>query len=145
MTSSHQIAQIRALLILMLIAAAAGCSSASPDTTFEFDEGPQGWVEGFADYPADGDLAIYEFEADWRPLPENLEGNALYISGHNRSDDLGMHWARPIGDLEPNTDYAVSISVELASSVPEGCSASVDHPEKVCSSKPEPQPTNPPR
>jgi len=120
LTSSHQIAQIRALLILMLIAAAAGCSSASPDTTFEFDEGPQGWVEGFADYPADGDLAIYEFEADWRPLPENLEGNALYISGHNRSDDLWMHWARPIRDLEPNTDYAVSISVELASSVPEG-------------------------
>jgi hypothetical protein len=108
------------IAILLLVATAAGCSSAPPDTTFEFEDGPQGWVEGFADYPADGDPGIFELEADWRPLPENLDGNALYISGHNRSDDLWMQWAQPIDDLEPNTEYTVSISVELASSVPEG-------------------------
>ena len=57
MTISHQIVSMRvvAIAILILAVAVAGCTSASPDTTFEFDEGPQGWVEGFADYPADGE------------------------------------------------------------------------------------------
>ena len=108
------------ILVIGALLAIAGCSSAAPDTSFDFEDGPQGWNPAFADYPADADLGIYELEADWRPLPENLDGNALYIHGHNRSDDLWMQWARAIEDLEPDTEYAVSISIELATAIPEG-------------------------
>ncbi len=97
-----------------------GCSSSGPVTDFGFDEGPEDWVAGFADYPADGDPEIFELEADWRALPSNLDGNALYIQGHNRSDDLWMYWKRAIEGLEPNTQYSVEVSIELASNVPEG-------------------------
>ena len=99
---------------------AVGCSSSDPVADFSFDEGPEGWIAGFADYPADGDPEIYELESDWRALPANLEGNALHIRGHNRSDDLWMYWKRAIEGLEPDTEYSVEVTIELASNVPEG-------------------------
>lgn len=100
--------------------AVAGCGSGDADTSFDFADGPEDWSASFADLPADADQEIFELESDWRALPGDLEGNALYIQGHNRSDDLWMQWARPIDGLEPNTDYAVDVRIELASNMPAG-------------------------
>lgn len=100
--------------------ASVSCNSTDPATDFGFDEGPEGWLAGFADYPADGDPGLYQLEADWRELPSDLDGNALYSRGQNSSDDLWMYWKRAIEGLEPGTEYSVEVSIELATNVPEG-------------------------
>jgi hypothetical protein len=112
---------MRTLAVALVMALlAVGCSSTDPVTDFGFDDGPEGWVAGFADYPADGDPALYQLVADWRALPSNLDGSALYSSGRNASDDLWMYWKRSIEGLEPDTEYSVEMSIQLASNVPEG-------------------------
>ena len=88
---------------------------------FDFSSGDAGFVAGFADYPADGDVALYELMEDHRSLPAELGGGqGLFISGHNRSDDLWMFWKRKITGLRPDTVYEVAMDVEMASNVPAG-------------------------
>ena len=99
-----------------------GCSDA--DTVgydFQFSRGPQGWVELFADYPADNE-GIFGLVADYRPLPEplNTSRSALYIAGTNRSDDLWMQYHTQVA-LPADTTYMVSFDVEIATNVPSGC------------------------
>jgi hypothetical protein len=112
------------IVMLGLTAAAVftvgGCASDQPVTSFDFETDSQGWIAGFADYPEDGDPALFELDSSWEPLPSDLEGNALFIQGHNRSDDLFMYWKTPIHGLEPDTTYSVEIVVELATAVPGG-------------------------
>jgi hypothetical protein len=113
---------VAAVLALGLAVAACGDDAADAPESVEFDftTDAQGWEAGFADYPADADLAIYELEAEWRPLPENLDGNALYSRGHNRSDDLLMYWYGAVDGFAPGVTYDVAFTVDLASNVPEG-------------------------
>jgi hypothetical protein len=87
---------------------------------FDFENDEQGWVTGFADLPADYDPLIYELDSGWGELPSGLEGNAIYLSGHNRSDDLFMYLKRQVEGLKPNTTYQVEFSIDLASNTPEG-------------------------
>ena len=42
-----------------------------------------------ARYP-DYEPATHELDSGWSALPSGFEGNAIYISGHNRIDDLFM-------------------------------------------------------
>lgn len=98
----------------------AGCSGSEPVTVFGFEDGSEGWVAGFADHPVDGDLSSFELSSSWGPLPNGLDGNALFIEGHNRSDDLFMYWKTQIEGLEPNTTYQTGFTVELASNTPGG-------------------------
>ena len=55
---------------------------------FTFEEDQEGWITGFADLPIDYDPVTYELDSGWSELPSGLEGNAIYLSGHNHSDDL---------------------------------------------------------
>lgn len=88
---------------------------------FDFDEGPLGFVSGFADYPP-ADEEIYELTSGHRALPPPLgPQSGLFISGVNRSDDLFMFFRGPIVDLTPGASYAVEISADIATSVPFGC------------------------
>jgi hypothetical protein len=57
---------------------------------YDFEDNQKGWVTGFADLPAVYNPVIYELDSGWGELPPGLEGNAIYLSGHNRSDDLFM-------------------------------------------------------
>ena len=75
---------------------------------------------GFADLPADAPQDLYELDGGHRPLPEGLDGSGIYVQGHNRSDDLFMFLKRQVGGLRPNTEYAVSVSIDLATSIPPG-------------------------
>jgi hypothetical protein len=106
--------------IVVALFSVGGCASDEPVTSFDFETGSQGWNAGFADYPNDGDPALYELESSWEPLPSGLDGNALFIQGNNRSDDLFMYWKARIEGLEPDTTYSVEMVVELASNVPSG-------------------------
>ena len=87
---------------------------------FDFDTGPEGWTAGFADLPVDHDQATYELDHGYRSLPEGLDGTGMYLQGHNRSDDLFMYLKTQVGGLRPNAEYAVSVSIDLATNVPSG-------------------------
>ncbi len=104
------------------LAFATGCSDTeSPDFEFDFTMGPQGWVEGFADYPG-GQDAFFMLEADYRPLPPPLDTStsALYIAGTNRSDDLWMYYKTEVA-LPSDTTYRVRLDVQIATNAPSGC------------------------
>ncbi|MYH68517.1 MAG: PEP-CTERM sorting domain-containing protein [Dehalococcoidia bacterium] len=88
--------------------------------TFSFENDAEGWVGDFADLPVDAPQDLYELDGGHRPLPEGLDGSGIYVQGHNRSDDLFMFLKRQVGGLRPDTEYAVSISVDLATSIPPG-------------------------
>jgi len=110
-----------------IVALSAGCRSLPSDTGeamtfhFDFDEGPQGFVAGFADYPPAHE-EIYELTSGHRTLPPPLESQSgLFISGVNRSDDLFMFFRGPIDGLTPGASYSVEVSVEIATSTPSGC------------------------
>ena len=90
------------------------------DFSFDFDSGVEGWTVGFADLPVEYDQSIYELQHGHRALPDSLEGGGVYVQGHNRSDDLFMYLKRQIGGLRPNTEYRVSVSVDLATNVAAG-------------------------
>jgi hypothetical protein len=111
------------VMLILLSLALAGCVT-SYDTEYQFDydfeENEQDWVTGFADLPSDYDPLIYELDSGWGELPSGLEGNAIYLSGHNRSDDLFMFLKRQVEGLKPDTTYQVELSIDLASNTPEG-------------------------
>ena len=105
----------------------AGCNGVSNGSgnqrlVFDFANGPQNWVGGFADYPAN-DPDLFELTTDYRPLPAPLDTNenALFISGINRSDDLWMFYKRRATGLRPNTLYRVQFEVQFATEAASGC------------------------
>jgi hypothetical protein len=109
--------------LCLLLIAMVSCS-VSYEQEYQFDytfEGDQeGWVTGFADLPADYDPASYELDSGWSVLPSGLEGNAIYLSGHNHSDDLFMFLKTQIDGLKSDTTYQILFSIDLASNTPEG-------------------------
>ena len=88
--------------------------------SFDFRSDAEGWMVGFADLPVDYNQSIYELDHGHRPLPNGLEGSGIYVQGHNRSDDLFMFLKRRVDGLRPNTTYAVSVSIDLATNVSAG-------------------------
>ena len=114
------IAVLAVMAILSSPAAALARDGFEGDFSFDFDSDYEGWMVGFADLPVDYDQSIYELAHDHRPLPDGLEGNGIYVQGHNRSDDLFMFLKRRVDGLRPNAVYAVSVSVDLATNVPAG-------------------------
>lgn len=117
---------------------------------FDFADGWNGFGAGFADLPNGYDPAQYDLVAEPRPLPENLGGgNALFLSGVNRDDDLWIFVKRKITGLKADTVYRMTMDLEFASSVPAGlvgaggapaesvfvkCGASTDEPLVVVDS-----------
>ena len=86
--------------------------------SFTFQSDAEGWTAGFADLPANFDPSIYELDSGYRPLPPGLDGNGLYIQGHNRSDDLFMFFKRRIDGLKADATYEIFASLDLATNVP---------------------------
>ena len=110
-----------------IVTLSGGCRSLPTDTAdvmtlhFDFDEGPLGFVAGFADYPPAHE-EIYELTSGHRTLPPPLElQSGLFLSGVNRSDDLFMFFKGPIAGLTPGANYAVEVGVEIATSTASGC------------------------
>lgn len=83
-----------------------------------FESDNEGWITGFADLPVDWTDDLYELATEFRQLPDGLEGNGIYIQGHNRSDDLFMFLTKKITDLKPNTNYEIHLAINIAANVP---------------------------
>jgi hypothetical protein len=115
--------KFKLVMLILLSFALAGCAT-SYDTEyqfeFDFENDEQDWVTSFADLPTDYDPLIYELDSGWGALPSGLEGNAIYLNGHNRSDDLFMFLKTQVDGIKPNTTYKVFFSIDLASNTPEG-------------------------
>lgn len=107
-------------LFLLALVSCSGGYEKEYQFTYTFNEDQEDWITGFADLPADFDETFYELDSGWGALPTGLEGNAIYLSGHNHSDDLFMFLKVQIDGLKPNTTYQVYFSIDLASNTPEG-------------------------
>ena len=93
----------------------------SVSLTYDFAESDHGFNAGFADLPKDYVPEQYDLFSGRQALSANLgSGQALFISGTNRSDDLWMYWKKKVTGLVPNALYDVSIDIELASKYSEG-------------------------
>lgn len=117
---------------LALGAALAGTLAACSDSTavgdrafelqFDFDNGFQGWVADFADYPL-GKEVEWAIGASLESLPAPLPASrrAVRLTGTNHSDDLFLYLTREIAGLEPDASYALRYRVEVATDAPKGC------------------------
>lgn len=125
----------RLLLPLFLVLAACSTENTPPEAApdlrvdFDFTQGAQDWVAGFADY-GQGQEEFYELTADYRALPPELgaDRSALFISGRNYSDDLFMFYKRRIDGLKPGGAYHVRFEVQIATEVPSGCAGAGGSP-----------------
>ena len=109
--------------LIVLSAFLTSCSADYEDVyqfNDTFDKDQQGWVANFADLPADYDPDQFMLDSGWGSLPSGLEGNALFVSGNNHSDDLFMFIQKQFTGLKPETTYQVQFDVELASNSPAG-------------------------
>lgn len=108
-------------LVLITCLTLTSCTSTQGATeaefSFTFQSDAEGWTAGFADLPANFEPSIYELDSGYRPLPPGLEGNGLYIQGHNRSDDLFMFFKRRIDGLQADATYEVFASLDLATNI----------------------------
>ena len=117
---------LRRTFAALLVACVSGASctstqeAAEAEFNFSFQGDAEGWTAGFADLPAGFAPSIYELDSGHRRLPEGLEGNGLYIQGHNRSDDLFMFFKRQVGGLKADAEYTAVLYLDLATNVPEG-------------------------
>ena len=90
---------------------------------FTFDQDMGDWAGAFADYSESMSSADMNLVFDRRPLPDGVdaEGEALFLAGTNHSDDLFMYLKREVTGLAPNTTYALTYRLRLASNAPSGC------------------------
>lgn len=114
----------RTILFALLITLLSSCDKKIDlplELSFEFDQGAEGWIPGFADYPA-GEEDFYELASAISRLPDPLPAayNAFMLEGNNHSDDLFMFMKKQITGLNPNTDYNLTINLEMASNAAEG-------------------------
>jgi hypothetical protein len=100
----------------------AGVRDDSYDIAFDFSNGYQGWVAGFADYPV-GKETDWAIGSALAPLPAPLDPSrkGILLTGENHSDDLFMYITREGAPLAPNADYAVRFRVTLATNAPKNC------------------------
>ena len=106
-------------IFLIVMLSLSGIRSEAQTHVFPFEDGNEGWIGDFADYPV-GDSLFYELAWAHAPLPWPLSSadSALMISGNNHSDDLFMFIKRKIGGLIPHHTYRVTISMDIASRYP---------------------------
>ena len=124
LSSTRRVMLLAALILVAVALLSPSLTLAQDGTpvkfTFDFETGAQRWTVGFADLPVDYDQSIYELAHEHRPLPDGLEGSGIHVQGHNRSDDLFMFLKRQVDGLMPDTEYAVSVTVDLATNVAAG-------------------------
>jgi hypothetical protein len=86
-------------------------------TAFDFNEGENGWKHGFSQYPITGDSAQAELKYAYSDKPPSLPaGKGLMLSGKSATPELFMFIKKQLTDLRPETDYTITVNVELASS-----------------------------
>jgi hypothetical protein len=111
------------LLSILLSLIAMSCATQDEDAisiktnTFDFNEGENGWKHGFSQYRTVGDSAEAELKYAYADKPPSLpEGKGLMLSGKSSTPELFMFIKKQLTDLRPETDYTITVNVEVASS-----------------------------
>lgn len=87
--------------------------------TFNFENGIGNWQAEISDYDEAIDVKTLEFKFGVETNPEKeLSGRYLMVQSHNRSDDLFTFIHNKLSGLLPNTNYNLSVEVEVASNAP---------------------------
>ncbi|MTI67974.1 MAG: copper amine oxidase N-terminal domain-containing protein [Firmicutes bacterium] len=94
-----------------------------PTLSYNFDNDLEGFEVSFVDLPVDADVEdLYELGFEYKEIPvEDDESKGLYITGHNRSDDLFLYAYKKIGKkdgLKANTKYQMNLRFKMATNVP---------------------------
>ncbi|GGY61210.1 hypothetical protein GCM10011613_00740 [Cellvibrio zantedeschiae] len=153
--STHPLKIALGLLITATLVACGGGKlyvGAPPTNTklinIDFNTNAEGWVAGFADYPA-GQETFYELTSSHASLPSSLGQNrkGIKISGNNHSDDLFMFVTKKFTGFEPNTRYEIDFELGIGTDVHSGCSGIGGSPGdsvyvKAGAAKIEPKPVN---
>jgi hypothetical protein len=102
--------------------------STSPDVSarefsFDLESGSDGWVVGYSDYPANltqsDSLVLYGMSYGHGLLPASVQPrqSGIRVRGVNRSDDLFMYLKRKVTGLIPDTEYLLTMEMDIASNV----------------------------
>lgn len=97
-------------------------NDAEKKLSFNFDDDLEGFEISFVDLPVDADVDdLYELDFGYKDIPvKDNESKGLYITGHNRSDDLFMYCYKKIGKeegLKPNSKYEINLNFTMATNV----------------------------
>jgi hypothetical protein len=113
------------LFSIVLLTVCCGCNLEEKNESalmiftkdYDFHEGEHEWSAGFADYPAaPEDSSLFELRhAYTEPVDSKLTKRSVMLSGRNVNRDLFMYLKKKIDNLQPNTEYTITFSVELAS------------------------------
>ena len=104
-------------IFLILLFSLSGCFSEMDDanvasddllSTFDFEDGEQGWEGGISDFPIDEkDSSDYSFSNIQVPVSLSLENKGLNISADNPHGDLFYYFKRKVSDLGSNITYKI--------------------------------------
>jgi hypothetical protein len=109
---------------LIFLALFTACSADQDDKSlllifskdYDFNDSDHGWEAGFADYPAGPDSALFELKYDYTDqVTSILTKRSVMLQGNNLNRDLFMYLKKKVDRLEPNRDYTITFTVELAS------------------------------
>ncbi|MCZ2336664.1 MAG: hypothetical protein LC101_09685 [Flavobacteriales bacterium] len=125
----------------ILIAFTAALTSCSVDNgrgaeelglAYDFSKSYQGWTFDIADYNSNQEQEI-EFACKYTRLPQplNTEKSALLLAANNVGGQLFFYIKRPVTDLIPNTKYAISFQLELASNASSNAGSNNISPKDV--------------
>lgn len=115
-------------LLALLFLATSGCSINEELNDFNlsalsytFDEGSEGWVADFTDYPVNPEPladSIYRWKSAVLSNTSNLARPAAFLlSCNNVHGDIFMFLKKKVTGFRPNTTYTVVYEVELSSNV----------------------------
>ena len=107
---------IKGIFFILLISL-SGCLSEMEDgniesndllSTFDFEDGDQGWEGGISDFPIDEkDSTEYSFSNIQVPVSLSLDNKGLNISADNPHGDLFYYFKRKVSGLGPNVTYKI--------------------------------------
>lgn len=109
------------------VCAIAACSRDSTDdgvraASFDFTDGPQGWIADTSDYSAA--TAPDDVVAEVVESAPDVDGDGwFHLAGSNRSDSLFLYLRREFAgeEIDVGQTYDLSYDLRFASSAPTGC------------------------
>lgn len=88
---------------------------------FSFANGMSGWEASYSDYSL-GQEPTIAFAFGIERVPRFSEtATGLFLTSHNRSDDVFMYATRQVTGLTPGARYRVETTISIATNAPAGC------------------------
>jgi hypothetical protein len=104
----------RTFALGLLLLGFACCRPAAQTFSYGFESGYEGWVGDFADFPVQDSVNWHlSHRIDTMPEIRPVQSGVI-LKGDNFSDDLFLFLKRKLTGLNPNADYTLIFSVDVA-------------------------------